>query len=357
MHRLIPALLLCLAPLANANPAEAQRIQRGYELRSETWALKYKLATTPEEQNALLAARPDPSNAAAELFRTIAPSLQEDWSIPYAAFFLELTRNLNAPDADGNMTPAFMAERKRIVDVFIASHLGKPGIDPFVIALSDIGDPQALSILEKIATDHPDEGIQGIAALGAALSLSRLGDEPELMKKRLTYLRKAIIQASDRKVGETTVADVASDQLYIIQHLTKGRTAPEFIGTDVAGRIVKLSDYQGKITVLLFWDAQSPETDKIIELTNRLTSKNAGKAVDVIGITPEPAARIKELQAEGAIKWNNIADPKDELAAAYRITSRPAVFVIDAKGAIQYTGLPGSFVDLTVDALVTGTAD
>lgn len=357
MHRFITILLLCLAPLANATPAEAQRIQRGYELQTETWALKYKLATTPEEKATLQASRPDPTATASELFRTIAPSLQEDWSIPFAAFFIELTRNLTAPDANGNLAPAFTVERKRILQSFTAFHLGKPGIEPFIIALSDMADPQSLSILEKIAGEHPDEGTQGIAALGAALTLSRLGDEPELMAKRLTYLRKAIIQSSELNVGKTTVADIAAEQLYIIQHLIKGRTAPEFIGTDVAGRLVKLSDYRGKITVLLFWDAQNPDTDRIIDLTNRLSTKNAGKPVEIIGITPEPAARIRELQGEGAIKWNNIADPKEELAAAYRIASRPAVMVIDSKGVIEYTGLPGSFVDLTVDALLTGDAE
>lgn len=353
MHRFIPIILLCLAPLVNATPAEAQRIQRGYELQAETWALKYKLAATPEEKNALLASRPDPTATAGDLYRAFAPSLQEDWPIPFAAFFLELTRNLTVQDTRGNLTPAFTAERKRILQSFTTFHLGKPGIEPFIIALSDIADPQSLSILEKIAAEHPDEGTQGIAALGAALTLSRLGDEPELMQKRLTYLRKAIINSSELPVGETTVADIAAEQLYIIQHLIKGRTAPQFVGTDVAGRIVKLSDYRGKITVLLFWDAQNPDTDRIIDLTNSLSLKNAGKPVEIIGITPEPAARIKELQGEGAIKWNNIADPKEELAAAYRIASRPAVMVIDAEGVIEYTGLPGSFVDLTIDALLS----
>ena len=357
MQRLIPILLLCLVPLANATPTEAKRIQRGYELRAETFVLKQKLATTPEEKAALHASRPDPLATANQLFAAIAPSLNEDWAISYGAFFLELTRNLTTTDASGNTAPAFTAERKRILQAFTASHLGKPGIEPFIIALSEIGDPQTLSILEKIASEHPDEGTQGIAALGAALTLSRLGEEPELMKKRLTYLRKAIVQSSDLKVGDRTVADIAADQLYIIQHLVKGRTAPEFSGTDVAGRIVKLSDFRGKITVLLFWDAQTPETDRIINLTNRLSTKNVGKPVQILGITPEPATRINELQGQGAIKWNNIADPKEELATAYHIASRPAIIVIDAKGIIQYTGLPGSFVDLTIDALLTGKAE
>ncbi len=88
--------------------------------------------------------------------------------------------------------------------------------------------------------------------------LKTLGDDPELMRKRLTYLRKAIIQSSDVNLGGTTVAKLAEDELYIIRFLTKGRVAPDLSGTDSAGRPLKLSDHKGKVIVLLFWGSTMP---------------------------------------------------------------------------------------------------
>jgi peroxiredoxin len=175
------------------------------------------------------------------------------------------------------------------------------------------------------------------------------------MKKRLTYLRTAIIQASDRSIGSSTVADIATDELYVIRFLSKGRVAPDLTGTDVGGRVIRLSEQRGKTVILLFWDAKSPDTDKIIELTNNLAVKYEGKPVSIIGVTPEAFDRIRALQADGSIKWNNIIDPDEKLSGEYRIASRPALLVIGADGKIEYTGLPGSFVELTVDALLSGS--
>lgn len=345
---------LFLAAHAHATPEQAERIRRGYELSNETWALKYQLATTPAEKQELMASRPSPEKAAKDLWTDIAPSLKEAWVIPHAAWFMDLTRNLTAPGVDGTTQPAFAAERQRILTAFSESHLDKPGIGLLCIALAEGGDPQALGILEKVITGNPDEPTQGVAALAASMLLRNLGEAPEVMAKRITYLRKAIIQAADEKIGDTTVADIAADELYVMNNLSKGRTAPDLSGTDVAGRAIRLSDLKGKIVILLFWDAKSPETDKIISLTNNLAVKYDSKPVSILGVTPEALDRIRTLQADGSIRWNNIIDPEDKLAEEYRIASRPAVLVLDREGKIEYTGLPGSFLELTVDALLAG---
>lgn len=354
MLKIASLLLLLFALHAEASPAEAERIKRSFELADETWGLRMKIAASPEEKQKLSESRPNPSAAGAELWRQIAPSLKEDWTIPYSAFFLNLTRNLTTTDAEKNTTPAFAEERKRILEAFAANHTAKPGITTFSIALAESGNPGSLPLLEKILTGNPDDATKGIAALGAAMLLKNLGDAPEVMQKRLTYLRQAIIMASDQAVSGISVADIVSDELYVIRYLAKGRIAPNLSGADVAGRVIQLSEMRGKTVVLLFWDAKSPQTDKLIELTNQMFVKYADKPVTILGITPEALNRIRELQAQGAIRWNNIIDQTDKLAKEYRIAVRPAVLVIGPDGKIEYTGLPGSFAELTVDALLRG---
>jgi len=356
MPKIALLFLLLFALHAEASPAEAERIKRSFELAAETWGLKMKIATDPEERGKLMASRPDPAPVAEELWRQIAPSLKEDWTIPYAAYLLDLTRNLTVADAQGNTATAFSAERKRILEAFSENHTTKTGIVPFSIALAESGDAQSLPLLEKIFAGNPDKATKGIAALGAAMLLKNLGDAPEVMQKRLTYLRQAIIMASDQTVGGMSVADIVSDELYVIRYLAKGRVAPDLSGADVSGRVIRLSELRGKTVVLLFWDAKSPETDKFIGLTNQMAVKYADKPVAILGVTPESLARIRELQADGSIRWNNIIDLADKLAKEYRIAARPAVLVIGPDGKIEYTGLPGSFAELTVDALLAGDA-
>jgi len=356
MSKIAFLFLLLFALEAQASPAEAERIKRIFELAAETWGMKMKLAEDPEERRKLMETQPDPSATAAELWRQLAPSLKEDWTIPYSAFFLDLTRNLTVTGADGNTGMAFSEERKRILEAFAAHHTAKPGITPFSIALTESGDPKSLPLLEKIIAENPDEPTKGIAALGAALILKNLGDAPEVMKKRLTHLRQAIIMASDQTIAGVSVADIVSDELFVIRHLAKGRTAPDLSGADVSGRVIRLSELRGKTVILLFWDAKSPQTDKFIGLTNQMAVKYADKPVAILGVTPEDFGRIRELQADGSIRWNNLIAPADKLAKEYRIAVRPAAFVIGPDGKIEYTGLPGSFAELTVDALLAGDA-
>lgn len=346
MQKLLIFISLVFVTHAMASPKEAEIIKRTYELSQESWVLKMKIAKTDAEKQALLEKRPSPEKTATEMWASISRSINQDWSIPYAAFYLNLTHHVPATDT------VITKQRKAIMDGFETHHFGKPNIGVFCIALTQSGSPRALPLLEKVISKNPDKKSQGVAALGSALLLKNLGDAPEILEKRLTHLRMAIIQAADEKIGESDVATVAADELFIIRHLIKGRTPPEFSGADVAGRIVKSADFKNKITVMLFWDSQSADMNKVIGITNQLIDKYAGKPVSVIGITPESLPDVRKLQADEIIKWNNIIDSKNEISSLYRIKLRPAVFVIDAAGKLEYAGLPGSFVDLTVDALL-----
>ena len=346
MQRFLILISILMASHAVASPTDAERIKRSYELSQESFVLKMKIATTPAEKQELWDKRTPPETTAAQLWKSINGSLHQDWTIPYSAFYLNLTHQLAASNAEVSK------HRKEIIDGFEARYLEKPNIGVFCIALTQSGSPHALPLLEKIISKNIDKKTQGIAALGAALLLKNLGDSSKILEKRIRHLRMAIIQAADEKIGDTSVASVAADELFIIRYLIKGRTPPEFQGADVSGRIIKSSDFKGKITVLLFWDSKSSEVDKVIQLSNQMVDKYAGKPISVIGITPESLASVRELQANERIKWNNIIDSKDEIALLYRIRSRPSVFIIDANGKLEYSGVPGSFVELTIDALL-----
>src|SRR6202022_2384800 len=56
-----------------------------------------------------------------------------------------------------------------------------------------------------------------------------------------------------RAPGDTrTLGAVAEGELNEMRHLSIGQTAPEIEGTDVEGKAFKLSDFQGKVVLLVF---------------------------------------------------------------------------------------------------------
>jgi peroxiredoxin len=352
LRRLLPLLSLLVFSDVQASPAEALAVRKTYQLAAEKWALEMRIATTPEERAKVWAARPDAAGFARQMWDAIGSSLDQEWTLESAAWFLRITGALTTTDAAGSMAAAFARENEAIREAVETYHLKSPKLIPMASALSVVPNPRSLTLLEKIQATHPDPKTQGVAALAAAMQLKSLGDDPEIMRKRLTYLRKAIVQSSEVDLEGTTVAKLAEDQLYIIRFLTKGRTAPDLVGVDSANRPLSLDANKGKVIVLLFWNNSMQEGDRVVEVTNKLVEKFKGRPLVVIGVNNDPEAKLRALEADDTVTWTSFSDPENKLAQEYRIGLWPVVFVLDGERKIHYSGAPGSFAELTAEALL-----
>lgn len=353
LSRLLPLLFLLVFSNAQASPAEAQTVRKSYQLAMDKWSLEMRIATTPEERAKAWSGRPDASNYTRQMWDAIGSSLDQEWTLDYAVWFLRTTAGLSTTDAAGSTLPAFATENDAIRQAVETHYLKSPKLIPMASALSITPSPRSLNLLEKIQTSHPDPKTQGVAALGAAMQLKSLGDDPEIMRKRLTYLRKAIIQSSDVDLDGITVAKLAEDQLHIIRFLTKGRTAPDLVGVDSANRPLSLDAHKGKVIVLLFWNSEVQDANRVTEITNKLVAKFKGRPLVVIGVNNDPEAKLRALQANDSVTWMNFSDPENKLAKDYRIGIWPVVFVLDGERKIHYSGAPGSFAELTAEALLS----
>jgi peroxiredoxin len=353
MRRLLPLLCLLVFSEAQASPSEAQSIQKSYQAATDQWLQELRIATTADERTKIWNERPNVVAFAKNMWETIGPSLDQDWTLGPAAWFLRTTGDLFSTDAQGASTLVFAKENEAIRLAVETNHLKSPKLIPMCSALSVSPNPRSLAILEKIQSTHPDPKTQGVAALGAAIQLKSLGDDGEIMRKRLTYLRKAIIQSSDIEIEGTSVAKIAEDELHIIRYLTKGRIAPDLVGVDSANRPLSLDANKGKIIVLLFWNSNMQDTQRVMDITNNLVTKFKGRPLVVLGVNNDPEASLRALQANDTVTWQNFSDPYNKLAKEYRIGSWPAVFVLDGERKIHYAGTPGSFAELTAEALVS----
>ena len=353
LSRLIAVIFLLPAAQSMAAPADAQSIQKKWQSTIEQWSLETRVATTPEALAKVWSERPDATPFARQMWEVIGPALDEEWVLDPAAWFLRVAAGLFTTNTDGSTVPTFAKEIEAIRKAVETRHMKSLKLIPMCMALAATQDPRALAMLEKIQANHPDQKTQGIAALGAAMILKTLGDDPELMRKRLTYLRKAIIQSSDVNLGGTAVAKLAEDELYIIRFLTKGRVAPDLSGTDSAGRPLKLSDHKGKVIVLLFWGSTIQDAAKVVSITAEMAKKFHDRPFVVIGVNHDPLEKLRALEADGTVTWPNLSDPANKLAAEYRVGSWPLVYVLDGERKIHYSGSPGSFAELTAEALLS----
>jgi peroxiredoxin len=343
--------LMLLMP-SQASPTEAQRIQKAYQLAMDQWTLEVKSATHDDEKSRAMNKRPDATPFARQMWDAIQFSLQEEWTLESVAWFLRVTPGLLADNGTGSPTPIFAKECNTIRSAIEKYHLNSPKIVPLCIALATSPDPRSLALLEKIQASHPDPKTQGVAALGAAMQLKFIGDDAEMMRKRLTYIRKAILQSSEIEIDGISIAKLAEDELYIIRFLTKGRIAPDLTGVDSASRPMSLAANKGKVIILVFWNSHGASADRVIEITSSLAVKFRGRPLVVIGVNNDPVEKLRALQADGTVNWPNFSDPENKLASEYRVGTWPLVYVLDAERKIHYAGAPGSFAELTAEALV-----
>lgn len=332
---------LLVGPVLGAAADKARLERQSFLQATELWSLKLRAAHTADERRAIWAQQPSASAHAEKLWAIIKPSLGEEWTLEPAAWILT-----SAPQ----LRDAVEAIRTALEQ----HHLRSSKVAPLAYALTAVPDPRSLALLEKVGASNPRAEVRGVAALGTAILLKGLGEDPENMKRRLGLLRQAIIDSANVDLGGRTVAKVAEDELFIIANLTKGRIAPQLSGTDVAGKPFKLSDCRGKVVVLLFWATWNREADKTLELTRSLAERLAGKPFEIIGINGDDPAVLRDLHANRSVTWRNLPDPKGELAATYRITDWPVAYVLDRDGRIQFIGTPGTFVDLAAESLING---
>lgn len=348
--------LVLAAAVQAGTPEQAAAARKSYEAAAEAWQLKLKMASSDDERLALLAERPDAPGAARRMWTVIGGQLDEEWTLESAAWFLRLAVTQTESDENGQSQLVFAEPIAAVRRAVEQHHLQSSRLAPICMALVACADPESRGLLKRIEQENPDPQTSGVAALGLAMLAKDLGDEPEIMRERLTLLRKAIIDAADVEVEGVSVAGLAEEELYIIMNLSKGRQAPDLVGVDSGGRPMKLSDHTGKVLMLVFWNSRGDGVEELARMlrATREDERFRGGRFEVIGVNSDPVETLRGLQAEGSVDWPNFSDPENALGKQYRVGVWPLVYVLGTDRTIHYIGSPGTFAELTAAAVLQG---
>jgi peroxiredoxin len=128
-----------------------------------------------------------------------------------------------------------------------------------------------------------------------------------------------------------------------------GKPAPDFTGTDINGKAIKLSDYKGKIVVIESYNSDCPfchnhyQTGAMQELQRDLTTKGVvWLLVDSVNTknfsyrTPEQARKESADLKIAATAW--IDDNSGAIGHLYGMKTTPHTFVIADDGTLVYDG-------------------
>ncbi len=229
-------------------------------------------------------------------------------------------------------------------DVSLPVSFGEPPVSTLsVSAFSDEEVGGFLKTLDALLTSRVDAGI----VFG---NFTR-----RLQQGRLSPAQESQVAGHLARIRRTSPQHAAfvDRTAFVVRSLMVGKTAPDIVGTDLDGVPFKLSDYRGRVVVLVFsaeWcgicRTMYPYERLMLELYERWPF--AMVAVET-GSSPDAVKTSREAQGLRYRAWWDAPDDTGQgpIAASWRVSGFPAVYVIDARGVIR-------FVDLRQEDLLKG---
>ncbi|HEV8058228.1 MAG TPA: sigma-70 family RNA polymerase sigma factor [Gemmataceae bacterium] len=374
-------------PVAQAEPAKSptaqafEAIEQKSRSAETSFAQQYAAATE--------AARIDLAQeriAALAGFVALARNLARANPLdPKAGDALEFALRLTAGSADGPLGE----QSTQTLALIQQEYLNKPIMDRLVPWLAHNPTPEAEALLQKVMETHPLRQVRGRAGYWLASGLQEkaeaalllrqtpaLLNHPEVKQKptaiRLlqstdplatTQRAEAIYERlrkdyADVKLYDFQAGDLgpAADQaLFALRNLAVGKTAPEIEGSDLDGHKFKLSEYRGKVVVLIFCGHWCGPCRQMEPAKQELVKRHAGKPFALLEVnSDDDPDEWKAIMKQSGYTWRCWADggKTGPIAQHWNVTKWPTIFLLDEHGVIRSKDLRDEFLDQAVAELL-----
>lgn len=218
-------------------------------------------------------------------------------------------------------------------------------------------DPDAIKaeaerLFEEVLADYGD--IPLVTRKDRELETLLKDPSPKWNGKPLTDDEK--LKLAEIVARKKTLGGQATARLDEMHNLTIGKPAPEIDGIDFDGKPLKLSDYRGKVVVLVFWGSWCGPCMREVPHEREIAEKYKGRPFALLGVdcNEEKSIGLKAIQNNQMTwpNWHDGASGGGPIVSRYHIQDYPTVFVIDAKGAIRHKQTLGESLDRAVEDLL-----
>jgi thiol-disulfide isomerase/thioredoxin len=220
--------------------------------------------------------------------------------------------------------------------------------------------------------DHPEDHPERAAASAFLqrrrdpewIGYVRMTDPAALLAETETLLERVVNEFGDVprsprwakvKADGETLGAVARRRLEAMRRLAVGNVAPEIDGEDIDGKPMRLSDYRGKVVVLVFWATWCGPCMGMIPHEKALVERLKDRPFALLGINCDTdREKLKAAIEENGITWRSWWDGgkvPGSIATGWDVYELTSVFVLDEKGVMRFKRLPHSVPMLLENAV------
>ena len=123
-----------------------------------------------------------------------------------------------------------------------------------------------------------------------------------------------------------------------------GKQAPDFALPDLSGKVIRLSQFRGKVVVLVFWAFWCDTWKGAVKTLNDLRGSISPSLVQILCVTVDPT--WKEIGQRMKRRTNGsfpiLLDRGSRVRKRYKVTKVPTVLLVDKKGFVHigFVGCP-----------------
>ena len=129
-------------------------------------------------------------------------------------------------------------------------------------------------------------------------------------------------------------------------NIKTGEDAPDFTLRSVDGYFVSLSEYEGKIRVLIYWRPNQKRSHLALKDGKLFSDTFRNKGVRIIGLIAKPdnMETVMKIMEDYEIDFPVLIDSARDVFSGYGIRVYPTTIVIDGEGKVAYS-IPGHAIN------------
>lgn len=300
--------------------------------------------------------------------------------------FVENAKDLN-PTVSQAITIVLQAGSEDTANQLRTKLIADFADDPLLVGIvgqmaRGIPGPSVEKFLTDLSEKSTNEQVQGMALITLAKVLAAVPDAKSVLKNEqfaasLSEETRSYIndfEAADQaeritellnRVSEDfadvdggrgqTLGEIAAGELFVINHLSIGKEAPDIEGEDLDGETFRLSDYRGKVVMVDFWGEWCVHCRAMYPHERSLVKQLSDKPFAIIGINSDKDREtIQQIVADKNITWrsfwNGPEGSRGPISSEWRVSGWPTIYVLDENGVIRYKNVRGDDLD---EAIVT----